>query len=228
MQTGLRLELPICQLPNLLPKMAPIQLAARRKLPASAHRTYNQPIEEVQRWLRVPAALKHYFRKTAPSHLLRTLPERRTLATPMFMRKPGKTPRPFGHVLPVNWTGLSPGSKSWTGIPPYAKWFIGGKLNASYNCVDRHLKNGRRNKAAIIWEGEPGDWQVYTYWDLHREVCKFANGLKSLGVQKGRPGNHLPAHGAGTAHCHAGLRPYRRRPQRHFRRLQRRLHPRPY
>ena len=69
--------------------------------------------------------------------------------------------------------------------PPDAKWFIGGKLNASYNCVDRHLKNGRRNKAAIIWEGEPGDWQVYTYWDLHREVCRFANGLKSLGVRKG-------------------------------------------
>ena len=69
--------------------------------------------------------------------------------------------------------------------PPDAKWFIGGKLNASYNCVDRHLKNGRRNKAAIIWEGEPGDWKVYTYWDLHREVCRFANGLKSLGVQKG-------------------------------------------
>ena len=69
--------------------------------------------------------------------------------------------------------------------PPDAKWFVGGKLNASYNCVDRHLRNGRRNKAAIIWEGEPGDWKVYTYWDLHREVCRFANGLKSLGVQKG-------------------------------------------
>ena len=69
--------------------------------------------------------------------------------------------------------------------PPYAKWFIGGKLNASYNCVDRHLKTARRNKAAIIWEGEPGDWKVYTYWDLHREVCRFANGLKSLGVRKG-------------------------------------------
>ena len=69
--------------------------------------------------------------------------------------------------------------------PPYAKWFLGGKLNASYNCIDRHLSSARRNKAAIIWEGEPGDRQVYTYWDLHREVCRFANGLKSLGVQKG-------------------------------------------
>ncbi len=68
---------------------------------------------------------------------------------------------------------------------PFAKWFIGGKLNVSYNCIDRHVKNGRRNKAAIVWEGEPGDWKVYTYGDLLREVCQFANGLKSLGVQKG-------------------------------------------
>ena len=69
--------------------------------------------------------------------------------------------------------------------PPFAKWFVGGKLNVSYNCIDRHLTAGRRNKAAINWEGEPGDWKVYTYWDLYREVCRFANGLKSLGVRKG-------------------------------------------
>ena len=68
---------------------------------------------------------------------------------------------------------------------PFAKWFVGGKLNAAYNCIDRHLDGPRKNKAAIIWEGEPGDWQVYTYRDLYREVCKFANGLKSLGVNKG-------------------------------------------
>ena len=55
----------------------------------------------------------------------------------------------------------------------------------SYNCIDRHVKNGRRNKAAIVWEGEPGDWKVYTYGDLLREVCQFANGLKSLGIGKG-------------------------------------------
>ena len=72
----------------------------------------------------------------------------------------------------------------WSGAP-FAKWFIGGKLNVSYNCIDRHVQNGRRNKAAIVWEGEPGDWKVYTYGDLLREVCQFANGLKSLGIQKG-------------------------------------------
>jgi acetyl-CoA synthetase len=69
--------------------------------------------------------------------------------------------------------------------PPHAKWFVGGKINVSFNCIDRHLTSARRNKAALVWEGEPGDWKVYTYWDLYREVCQFANGLKSLGVKKG-------------------------------------------
>jgi acetyl-CoA synthetase len=69
--------------------------------------------------------------------------------------------------------------------PPYAQWFVGGKLNACSNCVDRHTRNWRRNKAALIWEGEPGEERVLTYGDLHREVQKFANVLKSLGVGKG-------------------------------------------
>ena len=69
--------------------------------------------------------------------------------------------------------------------PPHAKWFLGGKLNVSHNCLDRHLDGPRRNKAALIWEGEPGDVRVYTYWSLHREVCQFANALKELGVGKG-------------------------------------------
>jgi acetyl-CoA synthetase len=76
---------------------------------------------------------------------------------------------------------------------PYAKWFVGGKLNASYNCLDRHLGGWRRNKAALIWEGEPGDTRTYTYWDLHREVSRFADVLKSLGVAKGdRVAIYLP------------------------------------
>lgn len=68
---------------------------------------------------------------------------------------------------------------------PFAKWFLGGTLNACYNCVDRHISSWRRNKAAIIWEGEPGESRVLTYYDLYREVNKFANVLKSLGAQKG-------------------------------------------
>ena len=68
---------------------------------------------------------------------------------------------------------------------PHAKWFVGGKLNACVNCVDRHVQNGLRNKAAIIWEGEPGEQRTLTYWDLYREVNKFGNVLRSLGVGKG-------------------------------------------
>jgi acetyl-CoA synthetase len=68
---------------------------------------------------------------------------------------------------------------------PWAKWFVGGKLNITHNCVDRHANSDRRNKAAIIWEGEPGDSRILTFGMLQREVNKFANALKSLGVKKG-------------------------------------------
>jgi acetyl-CoA synthetase len=68
---------------------------------------------------------------------------------------------------------------------PHAQWFSGGQLNASANCLDRHVGGLRRNKAAIIWEGEPGDSRVLTYQMLHHEVCKFANVLKKLGIQPG-------------------------------------------
>ena len=71
------------------------------------------------------------------------------------------------------------------GAMPDTKWFTGGKINVSYNCLDRHLLGPNKNKAAIIWEGEPGDTRVLRYQDLHREVCKFANVLKTLGVQPG-------------------------------------------
>ena len=77
--------------------------------------------------------------------------------------------------------------------PPNARWFGGGQLNASVNCVDRHARTARRNKAAIIWEGEPGDRRTLTYWDLFRQVSAFANVLKSLGVKRGdRVALYLP------------------------------------
>jgi len=77
--------------------------------------------------------------------------------------------------------------------PPFAKWFSGCKINISYNCLDRHLTTWRRNKAALIWEGEPGDSRTLTYGELHREVCQMANVLKDLGVQKGdRVGLYMP------------------------------------
>ncbi|HSL24039.1 MAG TPA: acetate--CoA ligase [Vicinamibacterales bacterium] len=77
--------------------------------------------------------------------------------------------------------------------PPFAKWFPGGRLNASVNCVDRHLRTPRRNKAAIIWEGEPGDHRTLTYFDLYRDVARFANALQKLGVKRGdRVAIYLP------------------------------------
>ena len=71
----------------------------------------------------------------------------------------------------------------WT--EPHAKWFVGGQTNISYNCLDRHLTTWRKNKAALIWEGEPGDSRILTYQELHREVCKFANAMRSVGIRKG-------------------------------------------
>ncbi|HSR68880.1 MAG TPA: acetate--CoA ligase [Acidobacteriota bacterium] len=68
---------------------------------------------------------------------------------------------------------------------PHAKWFVGGKLNVSYNCLDRHLQTWRKNKAALVWEGEPGDQRVLTYQDLHREVNRCAAALHRLGIEEG-------------------------------------------
>src|SRR5205814_6335791 len=71
---------------------------------------------------------------------------------------------------------------------PYAKWFVGGKLNVAYNCVDRHVEQGRGDKVAYFWEGEPeGDRRRITYAELQREVVRFANTLRSLGVGRGTP-----------------------------------------
>ena len=77
--------------------------------------------------------------------------------------------------------------------PPHAQWFVGGKLNVSVNCLDRHLGGPRRNKAALIWEGEPGDRRTLTYWELAREVNRAANALRQLGVRRGdRVAIYLP------------------------------------
>ena len=88
-------------------------------------------------------------------------------------------------------------SKKWDRVlewnPPFAKWFSGGTLNISENCLDRHVSTWRKNKAAIIWEGEPGETRTLTYQELLREVGRFANVLKALGVRKGdRVGIYMP------------------------------------
>ena len=80
---------------------------------------------------------------------------------------------------------FEPWTKGLEWNEPFAKWFVGGRLNVSYNCLDRHLNTWRRNKAAIIWEGEPGEIKTITYLQLHQEVSRFANVLKKLGVASG-------------------------------------------
>ena len=98
------------------------------------------------------------------------------------------------------WAGMATElewSRKWSTVlewtPPHAKWFVGGTLNASVNCVDRHVRGPRRNKAALVWEGEPGDRRTLTYWDLYVEVNRFANVLRSFGVGRGdRVAIYLP------------------------------------
>jgi acetyl-CoA synthetase len=90
-------------------------------------------------------------------------------------------------------TWMKPFTRTLDWTPPHAQWFADGTLNASANCVDRHIAGPRRNKAAIIWEGEPGDRRTLTYWDLYREVNLFAQVLDRLGVKKGdRVAIYLP------------------------------------
>jgi len=94
-------------------------------------------------------------------------------------------PEQFWAGVAENLEWFSPWSKVLEWTPPFAKWFVGGKTNLAHNCVDRHAATWRRNKAAIIWEGEPGDSRVLTFGDLRRDVCRFANVLKRLGVSSG-------------------------------------------
>ena len=96
-----------------------------------------------------------------------------------------------GFARELDWTTPWVTTCEWD--PPFAKWFVGGKINVSANCLDRHLNGPRKNKAAIIWEGEPGEERVLTYRDLWRETNKFASVLKYLGVEKGdRVAVYLP------------------------------------
>ncbi len=99
--------------------------------------------------------------------------------------KAAKNPPAFWAEQAKHLSWFKPWKKVLQWKAPYAKWFVGGKINAAYNCLDRFLGTPTQNKAAIIWEGEPGDSRTLTYHQLHAEVCKFANVLKGLGVKKG-------------------------------------------
>jgi len=104
-----------------------------------------------------------------------------------------KSPEKFWDAAAKELHWFKPWKKILSWNVPDAKWFVGAKTNLSYNCLDRHLDGPRRNKAALIWEGEPGETRTYTYLQLHREVCLFANALKGLGVKPGdRVAIYLP------------------------------------
>jgi acetyl-CoA synthetase len=112
---------------------------------------------------------------------------------PGIYARAAKDPEAFwaGCARELEW--ITPFSKVLEWNPPDARWFADGTLNVSANCLDRHVRSWRRNKAAFIWEGEPGDRRTLTYFDLYRQVCQFANVLKSLGVKKGdRVALYLP------------------------------------
>jgi acetyl-CoA synthetase len=115
------------------------------------------------------------------------------ISAPAIYEQAAKDPETFWANFARELEWIKPWSKVLDWNPPDAKWFVGGKLNISANCLDRHVRTARRNKAAFIWEGEPGDRRTLTYFDLYRQVCQFANVLKKLGVKKGdRVALYLP------------------------------------
>ncbi len=112
---------------------------------------------------------------------------------PSIYEQAARDPEAFWASMARELEWMKPWDRVLDWQTPYAKWFVGGTLNASVNCLDRHVRGARRNKAAIIWEGEPGDRRTLTYWDLYRQVSAFATVLKDLGVKRGdRVALYLP------------------------------------
>src|SRR5580658_3858266 len=127
-------------------------------------------------------ALLDERRTFPPSELFK---QRANCNDPEIYDRAANNPEGFWAEQAKNLDWFAPWQKVLEWNAPWAKWFVGGKINVAYNCVDRHAHSARRNKAAIIWEGEPGDSRVLTFGMLEREVNRFANSLKSLGVVKG-------------------------------------------
>jgi acetyl-CoA synthetase len=127
-------------------------------------------------------ALLREDRVFPPSEAFRS---RANAADPAIYQRAANDPEAFWAERAAELEWMRPWSRVLEWNPPHAKWFVGGQLNASVNCLDRHVRGPRRNKAAIHWEGEPGERRTLTYFELYRDVCAFANVLKSLGVRHG-------------------------------------------
>ena len=118
---------------------------------------------------------------------------RAVVSDPAVYEQAERDPEAFWASFARELEWSAPWSRVLDWKPPFAKWFVDGKINASVNCLDRHVRTARRNKAALIWEGEPGDRRTLTYWDLFREVNRFASVLRGLGVKRGdRVAIYLP------------------------------------
>jgi acetyl-CoA synthetase len=135
-------------------------------------------------------ALLHEHRKFEPPGAFRAAA---LLSDPTIYEIASADPEAYWAEQAATLEWMAPYQRVLDWTPPYAQWFVGGKLNASVNCVDRHIRTPRRNKAALVFEGEPGDRRTLTYWDLYVAVNQFANVLRSLGVAKGdRVAIYLP------------------------------------
>ncbi|HEU4720084.1 MAG TPA: acetate--CoA ligase [Gemmatimonadaceae bacterium] len=135
-------------------------------------------------------ALLHEHRKFEPPEAFRAAA---LLSDPTIYAKASADPEAYWAEQAATLEWMAPYERVLDWTPPHAQWFVGGTLNASVNCVDRHIRTPRRNKAALVFEGEPGDRRTLTYWDLYVAVNQFANVLKSLGVTKGdRVAIYLP------------------------------------
>ena len=135
-------------------------------------------------------ALLKEDRSFAPTDEFRS---RAAVNDPGIYARAATDPEAFWASLARELEWIKPFSKVLEWNPPEAKWFADGTINVAANCLDRHARTSRRNKAAFIWEGEPGDRRTLTYFDLYRQVCQFANVLKKLGVSKGdRVALYLP------------------------------------
>src|SRR3981081_2215731 len=133
--------------------------------------------------------------RKSSGHAIETMQieERRFKPAPEFSRQANAQPDIYDQGFDEFWTKeagriswFEPWKQLYEWKPPFAKWYIGGKLNVCYNCVDRHVEGGQRDKVAYFWEGEPeDDRRKITFGDLQKEVVRIANGLKKLGVKKG-------------------------------------------
>ena len=129
----------------------------------------------------IEALLKEKRRFSPPKEFARRANANRASIYAQAAKNPVKFWESFAREL--DW--FKPWKKGLEWKAPHAKWFVGGKINVSYNCLDRHINTARRTKAALIWEGEPGDTRTLTYWDLYREVNHFASALRRAGVKRG-------------------------------------------